>query len=488
MFTNKISFLIITILILTFVQNEVYPQNTNDALRLAYSGLGSNARALGMGNSFIALSDDASAAFFNPAGFGLIKKIELSGGLSYLSYNNIAEFFKENTKYSNSNTNLNRLSFAFPFPTTRGSLVFGLTYHNTSDLTGALKFEGVNNRDSWINYFSLQNNNVPFDLFLSYPLYNGSTYLKDTTNISGGLTQSGDVLNSGNVNNWTFSGAIEVYKNLFVGLNLNVVSGKFESNNDYYEDDLNKIYQGRISPLAQDSLIRDFQVFYLNRLLKWDLEGWNAKFGMLYQLNQNARFGLTVQFPKEFNIKEKFVVNGRSEFESGQVYYLNQDDYSDEVEYSITTPFEIGGGFSFSFKGLILSGEATLIDYSQIEFKNENGLGDDYVAGLNKDAKTLLNAVINYNLGLEYTVPDLGLRIRGGYFVKPSAYKDDDQTFDKKYFSAGIGFLAEEAVGIDIGFAHGWWKDIGDNYGSNLSRTFQDISVNQLMLTVTYRF
>ena len=77
----KISFIAITLFFLAFAQNEVYSQNTNDALRLAYSGLGSNARALGMGNSYIGLSDDASAAFFNPAGFGLIKKIEFSGGL-----------------------------------------------------------------------------------------------------------------------------------------------------------------------------------------------------------------------------------------------------------------------------------------------------------------------------------------------------------------------------------------------------------------------
>ena len=487
MLIKKISFLIITILILTFVQNEVYSQNTNDALRLAYSGLGSNARALGMGNSYIGLSDDASAAFFNPAGFGLIKKIELSGGLSYLSFNNDAEFFKEKTNYSNSNTNLNRLSFAFPFPTVRGSLVFGLTYHNTADLTGALKFDGINNRDSYINHLSMQNSNLPYDLYLSYPLYNGNTYLKDTTNILGGLNQSGDILNKGTINNWTFSGAIEVYKNLFVGLNLNIITGTYESNNDYFEDDVNKIYQGRISPLAQDSLIVDFRTFYLNRLLTWELEGWNAKFGMLYQLNQNARFALTVQFPKEYTIKEKFVVNGRSEFAS-QTYYLKQEDYSDNVEYTISTPFELGAGFSFNFKGLIFSAEATLIDYSQMELANKNGLGVDYVASINKDVKVLLGAVVNYNLGLEYTIPDLGLRLRGGYFTKPSAYKDDDQTFDKKFFTAGIGFLAEEAVGIDIGFAHGSWKDIGDNYGSNLSRTFQDISINQLMLTATYRF
>ena len=60
-----------------------FAQNYNDALRLGLPGLGSNARALGMGNSFISISDDASAAFFNPAGFGLMKKMEFSGGLDF---------------------------------------------------------------------------------------------------------------------------------------------------------------------------------------------------------------------------------------------------------------------------------------------------------------------------------------------------------------------------------------------------------------------
>lgn len=485
MLKTKISFFTVSFFLI-FSQNEIYSQNTNDALRLAYSGFGSNARALGMGNSYIGLSDDASAAFFNPAGFGLLRKIELSGGLSYLNFNNSAELFNEKAKYSNSNTSLNRVSFAFPFPTTRGSLVFGLAYHNTSDLTGALKFKGINTKDSWINYFSLRNNNIPFDLFLSYPLYdNQNNYVKDTTKINGGLLQSGSILNSGNVNNWTLSGAIEVYKNLFVGLNVNIVSGKFESNNDYYEDDINNIYQGETSPGEPQTT--DFQTFYLNRLLKWDLEGWNAKFGMLYQFNQYARFGLTVQFPKSFRVKEKFVVNGRADYAS-TTYRLKQEDYSDNVEYDIISPFEIGAGFSINLKGLILSGEATLTDYSQIEFKNQKGLGEDYVAGVNKDIKELLGVIVNYNIGAEYTISDLGLRIRGGFFVKPSAYKEDDQSFNRKYLTTGIGFLAEEVVGIDIAFAHGWWKDIGDNYGNNFSRTYQTITVNNLMLTITYRF
>lgn len=486
MFSNRLSFMIIFFGLLVFHETEVFPQNTNDALRLAYPGLGSNARALGMGNSFIGLSDDASAAFFNPAGFGLIKKIELSGGLSYFNFSNDAELFSQKTAYSNSSTSLNRISFAFPLPTTRGSLVFGLTYHTTSDLTSSLKFDAVNNRDSWINYFSLKNNNIPYDLYLSYPLYNAQNqYIKDTTVIGGGLNQSGNILNSGKVNNWTFSGAIEVYKNLFVGLNLNVHTGTYESNNDYYEDDINNIYQGETSPGEQQT--KDFQTFYLNRLLKWDLEGWNTKFGFLYQFNKNARFGLTVQLPKEFNIKEKFIVNGRSDY-AAKSYFLAQEDYSNEVSYSIKTPIELAGGLSINLNGLILSAEASLIDYSQIEFKNKEGLSEDYIAGVNKDIKDLLRAVVNYNLGLEYTLPEFGLRLRGGYFVTPSAYQGDDQSFAKKYFTAGLGFLAEEMVSIDIGFAHGWWKDFGDNYGENLSRTFQDISVNNMIITLTFRF
>src|SRR4030066_679789 len=100
----KISFIAIILFFLAFAQNEVYSQDENDALRLSYSGLGSNARALGMGDSYTGLSDDASAAFFNPAGFGLIKKIELSGGLSYINYKNNADFFGSKTNYSNSNT------------------------------------------------------------------------------------------------------------------------------------------------------------------------------------------------------------------------------------------------------------------------------------------------------------------------------------------------------------------------------------------------
>ena len=470
-------YLTLSILLSIFCYSTVNAQNVNDALRLGLPGLGSSARALGMGNSYLALSDDASAAYFNPAGFGLIKRLEISGGLNYNSFNNSTTFMRDVSSYSNSSTRLDRLSFAFPFPTIRGSLVFGLSYHTSKDFTHALKFSGFNNgSNSMIQ--DLLSTDVPYDLYL--------TDNDNNTPINGRLHQSGDVLSSGSINNWTFSGAIEISKNLYFGLNLSVISGAFERNRDYYEDDTQNIYQGETA--AGEPQTDDFKTFYLNNLLNWNLSGWDAKIGLIYQINTYARFGATVQFPKTFYVKEKFMVDGSSEFGTGKVYNLDRDKYSDAVEYDIITPFSIGSGFSVNYKGFILSGEATFTDYTQLKFENPKALSAQYISGINKDIKDLLRPAVNLNVGLEYTIPVVDVRLRGGFFIKPSAYKDDPSDYDKKYVTAGIGFLTEETIGIDLGFAHGWWKDFGDNYGFDVSRTHQDITVNHLILGVTYRF
>ena len=473
-YSNFAKLTIILGLLLTQVS---YTQNVNDALRLGNTGLGISARALGMGNSYIGLSDDASAGYYNPAGLGLLKRMEFSGGIDYDKFNNSTTFFGQKSNDSNSKTRLNRISLALPFPTYQGSLVLGVSYHTTKDLTSALKFDGFNSGNTSMIQ-DLLNTDIPYDLFL--------TDTSNNTPINGSLNQSGSILSSGSINNWAFSGAVEIYKNVFVGVNLNVISGTYNSNNDYYEEDTHAIYQGETA--AGEPQTRDFTTFYLSRNLDWDISGWDAKVGILFQMNKFARFGATVQFPRYHTIKETFTVNGNSEFGTGTSYALDQTKYSDQVKYDIVTPFELGAGFSFNTAGLILSGEATLIDYSQMEFSKAEGLSTQYVASLNKDINDLLGAVLNLNAGIEYTIPSFGLRIRGGFILLPSAYKNDPSEFDKKFFTAGIGFLTDQTIGIDIGYAHGWWKTFGDNYSSNMSRTYQDITTDRAIFGVTYRF
>ena len=485
------------LIIFAVLSTATYSQNVSDALRLGTPGLGASARALGMGNSYIGLSDDASAGYFNPAGFGLLKSLEFSGGLDFQRYNNNATLTSNGTPLGgattdNSNsTRLDRLSFAFPFPTVQGSLVFGISYQNTKDFNSVLSFNGFNPNSSYIGYLAANQPSITTNLHLSSPVYNANgTYTNEFSLLNGLVNQSGNILNSGGINNWTLSGAVEIYKNLFVGLNLNIITGSYESNSDYYEDATNQTYKGVTD--TTDLTTTNFKTFYLNRLLKWDISGWDAKLGFLYQFNRMSRFGLTVQFPKTFTIKESFTVNGYSQF-ANQSFNLNPADYSyDNVQYDIVTPFEIGAGLSFNIRGLILSGEGTLIDYSQLKFDNySDGSNNDlsqYLAGVNKDIKNNLTAVFNYNLGAEYTFRDLGLRLRAGFFVQPSPYKGDPSSFDKKYFTAGIGFLADETIGLDLAYAHGWYNTVGDNYSSNVSRTNQSITEDHFILSGTYRF
>ncbi|MFZ1279732.1 MAG: outer membrane protein transport protein [Ignavibacteriaceae bacterium] len=451
-------------------------QNYNDAIRLGFPGLGSNARALGMGNAFNALSDDASASYFNPAGFGLIKKMELSGGLSFNNFDNTSTLFGNETNDNTTNTSLNRISFALPFPTYQGSLVFGLSYHNSKDLSSIVKFDGFNSGNN-SKIRSLLDGYIPYDLYLTDTSFN--------TIINGNLNQSGDILNTGGIDNWTFSGAIEFDKNFFIGGSLTIINGTFESINNYYEDDTRNIYQGITA--AGEPQTNDFLTFNLSNNLKWELGGWNAKLGFMYQLEDLARFGATVQFPKTFAINEEFSLTGFSEFGTGQRYDLDES-YNDNVSYDIKTPFELTGAFAVNLKGIILSAEATYIDYSQMEFSNGEGLSSNYISEMNRSIKEVLTSGLNYNVGFEYTVPTVGLRIRGGFMNQPSAFADDDSEFDHKYLTGGLGYLANGKIGIDVAYAYGWWKDLGDNYDVNLSRTYQDVKHSTVMLTTTYRF
>ena len=87
------------LLIFGFISlNICLAQDFNDALRLSMPGLGSSARALGMGNSYIAQSDEFSGVYFNPAGLGLMRNFEFSGSLDRNGISNSVNFFNNNTQ------------------------------------------------------------------------------------------------------------------------------------------------------------------------------------------------------------------------------------------------------------------------------------------------------------------------------------------------------------------------------------------------------
>ena len=482
----KVKIRIAAVLIIA-LSTIINAQNFNDALRLSDPGLISSPRAFGMGNAYTSISNDFSASLFNPAGFGLIKKTEFSGSFGYNSFNSTTTFFNNKTDFSNSLTNLNQIGFAFPLPTSQGSFVLGFGYNEFKNFNSAIKFDGYNpSNNSMIQDLTSYNDNIAYNLALSYGLYdNNNNYLKDTTVIAGGLNQSGNILQDGGLKSWSFSGAVEFQKDFFLGVTFGWISGNFNRDRQYYETDVNNNYPASILLDPAYPETADFQSFYFNDVIKWDLSAWDVTFGLLTKLNDNLNFGFTFKLPRSYTIKETYFVDANSQFGTGQSYTLDPP-IDNKVEYKISTPYEITAGVSYNHDDFTISYDAKLIDYTQMKF--DSGLDEGTISSNNRDIKDLFRTTINMNAGVEYNISSLGLSLRGGFMYRPSPFKGDPSEYDKKFVTGGLGISTSNNIQFNIAYGYGWWKDFGDNYGVNESKTYQDISHSNLMVGIKYYF
>lgn len=484
----KTKFIYIALLLMAvFLNYEMRAQNFNDVLRLSDPEILTSARALSMGNAYTAISNDFSASLFNPAGLGLIKKGQFSGGLQYNSLKNDASLFSKSTNYSSSSTKFNQFGFTFPLPTYRGSLVLGFGYNEIKNFNRAVKFNGYNGGNhSLIQDLAFSSDDIAYELGLSYPVYDGNNkYLYDETVINGKLNQSGNIIQDGSLNSWVFSGAVEIQKDLFVGASINIINGDFKRNREYWEDDDLNIYNSSILLDASDPNTADFKSFYMNDVIKWDVSGWSSTLGVLGKVDENISFGFTIKLPKKLTVKETYLVEGDASFGTGKTYYLDPP-IENHVEYEVTTPYELTGGATYSIQGVTLSFDANYIDYTTAEFSK--GFDLHSRENKNKDIVSEFTDVINLNAGVEYVLPGTGIALRGGFILMPSPYKGDSSGYDKKFITAGFGFISKGRISFDVAYAYGWWKDFGDNYGSNLSRFYQDITKSNLLLGVKYNF
>ncbi len=479
------------VLFVLFSSASLSGQNFNDALRLSEPGIVSNARALSMGNAYTAISNDLSAANFNPAGFALIRKLEFNIGLNYNNYGNNVTFLGSKRELSNNSSKLNQVGFVFPVATYRGSLSFALGYNQLKDFNRALSYEGFNqNNNSLIQDLTSYNDDIAFKLALSYPLYfldpktKKMVYDKDTTVIKGKLNQRGKTIQDGGINTWFFGGAIEVEKDIFVGGTINIISGEFNRNKEDFEEDIFNYYPSSVLLDPKEPASADFKSFYMNDIVNWDIAGWDAKLGVLAKLNEMLNLGITIQFPRTYTIKKTQTIFAESRF--GNASFKLNPPLEEATEFDIRTPYEFTFGTAFKNKWLTLSADAKLIDYTSMELTA--GLDKWARTQRNQDIKELFRTVLNFNTGAEYLLNELGLALRFGFIYMSSPFKDDPADYDKKYITSGFGYLISKNITLNVGYVYGWWKDFGDNYGSGIARTYQDITVRNLITSLNYSF
>ena len=168
----------------------------DDVLIGKFFGVG--ARAMGMGGAFVAVADDYSALFWNPAGLAQIHRLELSGSLSHERYTNETAFYGNGVNDSQSKTRLNALGFTYPVPTVRGSLVLSAGYNRVSSFDGLMTMAGYRTPTQFADAWETE---------------------------SGGLGM------------WSFGGAMDVSPSLSFGATLDIWSGDDSYSWDYMATD-----------------------------------------------------------------------------------------------------------------------------------------------------------------------------------------------------------------------------------------------------------
>jgi long-subunit fatty acid transport protein len=81
------------------------------------------ARWAGMGGACMAIVDDGAAAYYNPAGLGYIRRIEIGASFNRRSLDIESDWFGQSNTSSVSSTRFEDLAVSYPFPTYRGSFV-----------------------------------------------------------------------------------------------------------------------------------------------------------------------------------------------------------------------------------------------------------------------------------------------------------------------------------------------------------------------------
>lgn len=431
--------------------------------------LGVGSRAMGMGGAYVGIADDYSAIYWNPAGLAQINRMELNIGFSHNKVVNTADFIGVRTKAEDTFTRLNSLGLTIPVPTYQGSLVFAFGYNKVKDFDNRFEIEGYN--EKWAAY--------P-DFF--YQVAEDWQY----TTVENNLYQQQSIIEKGSLNHFSFAGAVEVQKNLFLGATINLIGGKDDYAMDFTESDiynLHNVYQ----EYDADSLenISDLDYWNYRQSIVSDFSAVNFKIGGLYRFGRALRLGAAVKTPTTYRIKETWADSWDEYYDSGESFSV--EEQSGSTQYKIRTPYSFSFGGSFKFLNFLVSAAADFEDWSQAEFLTNPPVAGQTKNQVNARIQKDFKSITRYRLGAEMYIPIVRARIRAGYFEDPSPYRYTDIRPDKKFLTAGAGLMLGRQAMVELSLQHGMWqrKTVDD---LTQSPAKEDITFDKVVGTLSIRF
>ncbi|MFZ0389340.1 MAG: outer membrane protein transport protein [Calditrichia bacterium] len=454
--------ILITFAITGLFALQGWSQVAEDAIRVRQQEFGFGARYLAMGGNGVALADDYSAIYWNPAGLASVRSTQMMGEFSHLRFENEAAFQNNMMSTDETFTRLRNLGFAVPFPTTRGSFVVGFGYNFVKDFDDYLYFSGYN----------------PLSNGLEFELENNSTY--NWYPFDQEVEQQEEVISEGGLHQWSLGAAMALSPNFDIGATLNFWRGEEDYRMHFQQEDVDDLYN--VFPA-------DFFSYSVDQTIISEYSGAGMKLGGMFKMNPFTRLGMSVEFPTTFNVLEKYSFSDELVFDDG--YSDAIEDPPGEWEYEVRTPYRFDAGIGVSAENINLTAGATYQDWSQTKFQ----MPDDYP--FDEDYRDLLDEntfirqdyqeTINYHLGGELLIPNNNLMLRAGYAYFPSPLKDAVSDLNRKYYSGGIGLKVGKQSRLDLTYVRGnWSRESSDSYTPG--GTLEDITEHRIYVGFNIEF
>ena len=438
-------------------------QSASEAIRLLENEMGFGARSLGMGGANIALGDDPSDMYWNPAGLaGIINKT------FYIETNNLN--YNNNTTYLDQTTGnllqkfgqFNGFGIAYPIPTVKGSMVVAVGYNRILNYDALMSFSG----------FSIEDNTLDFPINIDG--------VEKTYQFSEKVQRSEQVISNGGMEQLTFSFGIALSPTVSGGISVSRLTGKEEYEFEFSQEDLQNTYS---------QFPADFNQYNLKQSLITKTSGWNIRGGLRSSFNEWLRFGIALSLPYTIHVEERHGTDEILTFDNGD---KSDETVTGNYDYKVHAPLIGDVGMALTSENLAISASLRFKDWSATEF-NLNNLSrdsDDY-ALLEEENSVLTfqyHPVMQLRVGVEYLKEfndSFGITFRAGGGLIPSP--DGDSKVDKSYTTMGLGIPIGNAIILDAAYIFSQWEKISRDWYTPAGAT-EEVQSGRFLVNFSYLF
>ena len=476
------------------LNKDILPAST--ILSLSQRESVGTARSMGMGGAFTSLGADMASFGYNPAGFGMYQRNEISVSLGLgVTKSNNNYYGSESLRLGNSavRASINNVGASFKVYEGTGKLVainFAMGYNKVADYNYNMRYDGPASKASLADAFADIANRGELGInengkicdpkgYFDYdmdPYYWGTAIINRGDNgwypdeIANGaeMAQRTNLKSRGSAGEWSFAFGFNINNIVYLGASLDIQSITCKQTINYREDI--SYPNGNPDPANYPYQLQNFRFVQSTTI---DGSGVGAKFGIVVRPVGGLRIGMALHTPSYYSLAyqysayltSKALSVGDNPYEwdvlDGAVYAEEESPVlrdGGNNRWSFTTPLRLLVGVSyavgpyavFSVDYQFDNYKRTKLNYAPVETGYDNGV---FRYGL-KGVHTL-------RTGIEAKpVPWLSLRVGGGIKSKVLRKNYDFVAFSEPvedcswYASTGIGFRCGKVTSIDLSYQY----------------------------------